>query len=318
MKRLILGKKPLFVLAFCMFFAILLSACGSGNTNSSVQSTVYTPTSSSPSDNNVSVINSTDSNTTSAAKITIDGSTSLQPLVKAASTAFMKNNSNISITVNGGGSSVGLKDVISETVDIGNSDVYSNDVITDETDKDLIDHKVCVVGIAALINSKNKVNNITSNQLIGIFTGKITNWKDVGGDDQKIDIINRTKGSGTRIAFKNNALGGQEEINGTASKDASGDVVTAIKDDVTAISYISLSYVAYDESIKPLNLNGIEPTKGNICSGQYPVWTYEHMYTKGKPSDQVQQFLDFMVSSDMTQQVSDLGYISLSDMKVSK
>ncbi|OIQ56991.1 phosphate-binding protein PstS 1 precursor [Moorella thermoacetica] len=249
--------------------------------------------------------------------ITAAGSTALQPLVDEAAKQYMEKNPGVRIVVNGGGSGNGLSQVFQGAVQIGNSDIFAEE--KDGIDaSQLVDHKVAVVGMAAVVNPEVKVDNLTQQQLIDIFTGKITNWKDVGGPDQKINIVNRPKGSGTRATFKKYALNGAEEAQGIAmEQDASGTVRKTIAETPGAIGYLALSYI--DSSVRPLKIDGVEPTAANIVDNKYKVWAYEHMYTKGQPTGEVKKFLDFIMSDDVQKNlVTKMGYIPVTDMKVER
>ncbi len=249
--------------------------------------------------------------------ITAAGSTALQPLVDEAAKQYMEKNPGARIVVNGGGSGNGLSQVFQGAVQIGNSDIFAEE--KDGIDaSQLVDHKVAVVGMAVIVNPDVKVDNLTQQQLIDIFTGKITNWKDVGGPDQKINIVNRPKGSGTRATFKKYALNGAEEAQGIAmEQDASGTVRKTIAETPGAIGYLALSYI--DSSVRPLKIDGVEPTAANIVDNKYKVWAYEHMYTKGQPTGEVKKFLDFIMSDDVQKNlVTKMGYIPVTDMKVER
>ncbi|APC07560.1 phosphate ABC transporter substrate-binding protein PstS family protein [Neomoorella thermoacetica] len=249
--------------------------------------------------------------------ITAAGSTALQPLVDEAAKQYMEKNPGVRIVVNGGGSGNGLSQVFQGAVQIGNSDIFAEE--KDGIDaSQLVDHKVAVVGMAAVVNPDVKVDNLTQQQLIDIFTGKITNWKDVGGPDQKINIVNRPKGSGTRATFKKYALNGAEEAQGIAmEQDASGTVRKTIAETPGAIGYLALSYI--DSSVRPLKIDGVEPTAANIVNNKYKVWAYEHMYTKGQPTGEVKKFLDFIMSDEVQKNlVTKMGYIPVTDMKVER
>ncbi|HHW03992.1 MAG TPA: phosphate ABC transporter substrate-binding protein [Thermoanaerobacterales bacterium] len=249
--------------------------------------------------------------------ITAAGSSALLPLVEEAASQFMSNNPNAKINVQAGGSGTGLKLVSEGSVDIGNSDIFAEEKLDADRAKELVDHKVCVVGFAIVVNPDVNVDNLTKQQLIDIFTGKITNWKEVGGNDQKVVILNRPTSSGTRATFKKYALDGKEEAQGIAlTEESSGAIKKAIADTPGSISYLALSYV--DGSVKALKLDDVEPTVENITTGKYPIWSYEHMYTKGEPTGLTKAFLDYMMSDEVKPLIKELGYIPTSDMKVSK
>lgn len=259
--------------------------------------------------------NSTTTTDNLSGKITIAGSTALQPLAEQAAKMFMEKYPNVVITVQGGGSGTGLTQVVQGAIDIGNSDIFAEEKLDAEAAKSLVDHKVAVVGFAVVVNKDVTVDNLTQQQLIDIFTGKITNWKDVGGPDMKIVIINRPASSGTRATFKKVVLKGQEEAQGFAlTEDSSGAVKKAVADTKGAISYLALSYV--DDTVKALKYEGVEPTAQNIIDGKYPIWSYEHMYTKGEPTGVAKAFLDFMMSDEVQKElVPKVGFIPVSEMK---
>jgi phosphate transport system substrate-binding protein len=249
--------------------------------------------------------------------ITAAGSSALLPLVEEAASQFMSKNPNARINVQAGGSGTGLKLVSEGSVDIGNSDIFAEEKLDADKAKELVDHKVCVVGFATVVNPDVNVDNLTKQQLIDIFTGKITNWKEVGGNDQKVVILNRPTSSGTRATFKKYALDGKEEAQGIAlTEESSGAIKKAIADTPGSISYLALSYV--DGSVKALKLDGVEPTVENITTGKYPIWSYEHMYTKGEPTGLTKAFLEYMMSDEVKPLIKELGYIPNSDMKVSR
>ncbi|BAF59853.1 MAG: phosphate ABC transporter substrate-binding protein [Pelotomaculum sp.] len=245
--------------------------------------------------------------------ITAVGSTAMQPLVEQAANQFMAKHPNVKIVVQGGGSGTGLTQVAQGAADIGNSDIFAEE--KDGIDaSQLVDHQICVVGMAAVVNPAVNIDNLTRQQLVDIFTGKITNWKDVGGPDQKVVLVNRPKASGTRATFKKYALGGAEEAAGI-EEDSSGTVRKIVKETPGAIGYLALSYL--DGSVKAIKLDGVEPSKENITSGKYPVWAYQHSYTKGKPSGALEAFLNYIMTDEVQKSIiPQLGYIPVTEMKV--
>jgi len=242
------------------------------------------------------------------------GSTALLPLVEEAGKQFMSNHKKVLLTVQGGGSGTGLSQVASGAAHIGNSDIFAEEKAGIDPEK-LVDFKVCVVGTAIVINPGVTVDNLTKKQLIDIFTGEITNWKEVGGPDQNIVVINRAKGSGTRATFKKCALGGNEEAVGGMEMDSSGQVKKTVNETPGAISYLSMSYV--DNTVKSVSLDGAGATMENICNGAYPIWAYEHMYTLGEPDRHVRAFLEYVLSDEVQSDlVLELGYIPITKMNV--
>ncbi|MBS1007649.1 phosphate ABC transporter substrate-binding protein PstS family protein [Leuconostoc suionicum] len=247
--------------------------------------------------------------------ITAVGSTALQPLVEAAGEEYAKDNLGTFINVQGGGTGTGLSQVSQGAVDIGNSDVFAEEKEGIEAKK-LTDHQVAVVGIAPLLNKNNGVKNLTTKQLTAVFTGKVTNWKEVGGNNQKIVIINRAAGSGTRATFEKWGLKGAQSIE-AQEQDSSGMVRSIVATTPGAISYAAFGYV--DDTVVAGSVDGVKPTKQNVVSGKYAIWSYEHVYTKGKPTKPVAKFLKYLTSKKIQSTlVPKLGYISIHDMKISR
>ncbi|MFT8570572.1 MAG: phosphate ABC transporter substrate-binding protein PstS family protein [Leuconostoc pseudomesenteroides] len=251
----------------------------------------------------------------SGTSITAVGSTALQPLVEAAGEEYAKENLGTFINVQGGGTGTGLSQVSQGAVDLGNSDVFAEEKEGIKASR-LVDHQVAVVGIAPLLNKDNGVKNLSTAQLKAIFTGKITNWQEVGGKNLDIVIINRATGSGTRATFEKWALDGAESIS-AQEQDSSGMVRSIVATTPGAISYAAFGYI--DSSVVAASVNGIKPNNQNVATGKYAIWSYEHVYTKGKPDAQVSKFLKYLTSTKIQSTlVPKLGYISIHDMKISR
>ncbi|BCG59217.1 phosphate ABC transporter substrate-binding protein PstS family protein [Paenibacillus sp. URB8-2] len=300
------------VMALALTGVLALSACGNNGGNNTANG------------GNAGASNAptqTNSGAELSGSILASGSTALQPLVEQVAEKFMEQHAGLDIQVQGGGSGTGLTQVAEKQVDIGNSDVFAEEKLKDadaEKAKALVDHQVAVVAITAVSNPAVGVDSLTKQQLVDIFTGKITNWKEVGGADQKIQIINRPASSGTRATFEKFALGTKtEDLPGSIQEDSSGTVKKIIGETPGAIGYLALSYL--DESVQTLKYDSVDPSVDNVISGKYPVWAYEHMYTNGEPNETVKAFLDYFLTDEVQNgDVTELGYIPASKMQVSR
>ena len=271
--------------------------------------------------------NAADTNTESSdsslsGTITAAGSSALKPLADDAADSFLNDHPDVSITIDAGGSGEGLKQVSEGTVDIGNSDVAAEDKLDETAAKELVDHQVCVVTMAPIVNkdvAEAGVKSLTKEQLISIFTGKTTNWKDVGGPDEDIVLVTRPESSGTRATFQKYALDGNEEASNTSMEtDDSGVLLTNVKSTNGAIGYVALSYLTGDAGVETVAIDDVEPTLENTYSGKYPVWTFEHMYTKGEPNEVTKAFLDYITGDEYGDQMEKLGYGVASKMTVTE
>lgn len=244
--------------------------------------------------------------------ITAAGSSALKPLVDEASQKFIEKNPNVSITVDAGGSGEGLKQVSEGTVTIGNSDVSAEEKLDADQAKELVDHQVCVVTMAPIVNkdvTEAGVKDLSTDQLIGIFTGQITNWKDVGGPDEDILLVTRPSSSGTRATFEKYALNGNAEAeNKSMETDDSGVLLKNVSDTKGAIGYVALSYLVDNKDVDAVSIDGVAPTLENTYNGTYKVWTMEHMYTKGKGSKADKAFIKYIMSDDFAKTCEKLGY----------
>lgn len=253
--------------------------------------------------------------------ISVSGSSALLPLAQDAADKFKEKYPNVSITLNAGGSGTGLKQVSDGSVDIGNSDVEAESKLEKEQAEELVDHKVCVVTMAPIINKElaEDVKDLTKEQLIDIFTGETTNWSEVGGPDEEILLVTRPQTSGTRALFKEFALDNNEEVSGSALEtDDSGTLLQSVADNKGAIGYVALSYLVNNDTVSTVSIDGVEPTMENTYSGEYPVWGYEHMYTKGEAEGAVKAYIDYITSEEYAEHMEAQGYCVTAKMEVTR
>ncbi|MCW0927251.1 phosphate ABC transporter substrate-binding protein PstS family protein [Weissella sp. LMG 11983] len=258
-----------------------------------------------------------DANAAKKKQVLAVGSTALQPLASQAAEMYGEKHPGVSVVVQGGGSGAGLSQVGKGGVTIGNSDIFASQ--KDGVDaKKLTDHKVAVVGITPVVNKDVPVKSLTKAELRDIFTGKITNWKDVGGKDEDIVLVNRAQGSGTRFTFEHDVLDG-ESAKTSQEQDDNGAVQKIVSTTPGAISYLAFSYTTGPNAkgIKTVAIDNVKPTDKNVASNKWQIWAYEHMYTTKKTDKNTKSYIKF-VQSAMKSTIKKLGYIPVSDMKVTK
>ncbi|WP_321422441.1 phosphate ABC transporter substrate-binding protein [uncultured Methanobacterium sp.] len=226
-------------------------------------------------------------------KITIVGSTSVQPVAEKLATEYMKTNPNVKITVQGGGSAVGIKSAQDGTASIGTS---SKSLSANES-TGLTQYEIGKDGIAIIVNNNNALNGLTLDQVKGIFNGSITNWNQVGGSDAQINVIVREDGSGTRDAVQDMVLG--KLSNGTkvafvksAIVQSSTEAVQqAVAQDPNAVGFISFASV---NNTKALQINNVAPSEATILDGTYKIQRPFLFLVKGDPKGAVKSFIDWV------------------------
>jgi phosphate transport system substrate-binding protein len=254
--------------------------------------------------------------------ITVSGSSALLPLMEKTIEKFNEKNPDAQISAQAGGSGTGLTQVSDGTVDIGNSDVFAEEKLDAAKAKELVDHKVVAQGFGVVVSKSLGLDNLTSAQIKDIFSGKVTNWKQVGGPDKEILLVHRTAGSGTRATFEKTVLGGDKSAENDSlgvTQDSNGAVLSTMKENDGAISYLGLAYMSTQEAKDALTLaklDGVPADKEHITDGSYKFWSWGHMYTKGDATGLEKSFIEYVTSEDNSASVKDLGFISGSEMKV--
>lgn len=225
----------------------------------------------------------------------IGGSTTVLPLAQAAAEEYMPKNQNVKVEVQGTGSSEGIKGVMDGTLDIGNS---SRELKPEETG--LVDHKVAIDVLALVVNPTNKVSDLTEQQVKDILTGKITNWKDVGGADQKIQVVGRDEASGTRDYVQKDIIGKDTKFVADAlAMPGTGQLKAAVAQTKGGFGYMSVGQV--DETVKVLKIQGVKPTPTTVESDKYPYHRFLSMFTKGEAKGLAKSFIDFVLSKEFQQ-----------------
>ena len=246
-----------------------------------------------------------DNGTTTGGTVSTDGSTSMEKVIGALGESFMEANSGTTFTYNPTGSGSGIQAVSEGRCDIGLSSRALKD---DEKASGLKETTLALDGIAIIINPQNPVQDLTLEQIAKIYTGEITNWKDVGGEDAEIVRIGREAGSGTRDGFESitdtkDACQYRQELTST------GDVITTVSQNPNAIGYASLA--AIKDSVKALTVNGVAPTEATVKDGTYLVQRPFILVTKegAALSETAQKFFDFSTSADAASIISAAGAV---------
>jgi len=238
-------------------------------------------------------------------RIEIAGSTSVQPVAEKLAQRYMEINPDVRINVQGGGSSVGVKSAADGTADIGTS---SRELKDDEKNQDLKTFQIGKDGVVIAINKDNTVEDLTSDQIKDIFSGKITNWKDVGGPDATINVIVREEGSGTRDAFEELVMGKETKVKSDAIVQRSTEAVKqTVAQDPNAIGYISLAHMSDD--VKALKVDGVAPSQETVKDGSYKISRPFLFVTKGEPTGIVKAFIDWVLGPEGQKVVADEGIV---------
>ncbi len=245
-------------------------------------------------------------NTELKGTITLAGSTSMEKLCEAMSESFMEVYPNVTVTVQYTGSGAGLESLAAGSVDIGDSSRALKD---GEKETGAVENIVAIDGIAVITDKDNTVKDITSEQLAKIYTGEITNWKDLGGEDEAIVVIGRESGSGTRGAFEE-LLEIEDKCKYAQELDSTGGVLAKVAATPGAIGYVSLDVV--DDSVSAVSLDSVEPTEENIVAGKYSLSRPFVMATMGEISEQnelVQTWFNFIESEAGQNVITAIGLI---------
>lgn len=239
--------------------------------------------------------------------IRISGGTAHIPVMKEAAARIMGSHPGIHISIAGGGSGVGIKQVGEGLVDIGNSGRSPSD--TEVSKYGLKMFKWAIDGVGVVVNPKNPVQSLTTAQLKDVFAGKISNWQQLGGGDKGINLYTRDEASGTRAVFWKKALG-KGDITPTANVvPSNGAMKTAVANDPFGIGFVSVGHI--DATVAPVALDGVSPTLDTVRQGTYKVARGLYSNTKGSPTGLVRKFIDYLLSSEGQQIAADKGFIGV-------
>ena len=294
-------KKKLLALLMSLTMTAALIGCGSADQTASAETAETTEATEETTEDTVEDTASGEAEATEEAPaaelsgtISLAGSTSMEKLCEAMSESFMETYPGVTVTVEYTGSGAGLESLASGSVDIGNSSRHLKD---EEVAGGAVENVVAIDGIAVIVDPANSVSDIPADKLAAIYKGEITNWSELGGDDEAIVVIGRESGSGTRDAFEE-LLEVKDACKYAQELDSTGGVKAKVAATPGAIGYVSLDVV--DESIKAVSIDSVEPTEANIIAGDYLLSRPFVMATNGEISaqnDLVKGWFDY-ISSD--------------------
>lgn len=294
-------KKKLLALLMSLTMTAALIGCGSADQTASAETAETTEATEETTEDTVEDTASSEAEATEAAPaadlsgtISLAGSTSMEKLCEAMSESFMETYPEVTVTVEYTGSGAGLESLASGSVDIGNSSRHLKD---EEVAGGAVENVVAIDGIAVIVDPANSVSDIPADKLAAIYKGEITNWSELGGNDEAIVVIGRESGSGTRDAFEE-LLEVKDACKYAQELDSTGGVKAKVAATPGAIGYVSLDVV--DESIKAVAIDSVEPTEANIIAGDYLLSRPFVMATNGEISaqnDLVKGWFDY-ISSD--------------------
>lgn len=242
--------------------------------------------------------------------ITIRGSTTVLPIAQSAAEVFMDRHRDVDISVQGGGSGVGIASIIEGTTDIATSSraIKENELKTARSNGvNLKAHTVAMDGIAVIVHPSNPVKEISKEQLRSIYAGTIANWSEVGGKKEKIVVVSRDVASGTFEAFNELALDNKRVRPGALMQASNQAVAATVGITAGAVGYVGLGYLS--PKVKALSVGGVMPTKETVLSGEYALARPLYMYTRGEPRGVVREFIDFVLSAEGQKLVAELGFV---------
>ncbi len=242
-------------------------------------------------------------------KITVKGSDTMVILAQRWAERYMSKNSGVAIQVTGGGSGTGISALINGTTDICNASrpMKSSEIkkLKERFGSMGVEIPCAKDGLSIYVSESNPVKDLTVQQIRDIYTSRITNWKDVGGNDAKIVLYSRENNSGTYVYFKDNVLKGADYAPSCQNLPGTAAVVNAVSKDKNGIGY---GGAAYGKGIREVKVNGYAPTKENVMNGKYPITRYLYMYLRNKPTGEMKKYIDWILSSEGQSVVSEVGY----------
>lgn len=244
--------------------------------------------------------------------LTIQGSSTVLPIAQRAAEAYMEKNPDVNISVRGGGSGNGVAALIDGATDIANTSRFlKNKEVSAAVANGIypVPHRVAMDGIAVVINSSNPVEDLSLEKIKAIYTGQITNWKELGGKDQEIVVVSRDSSSGTFEVFEELVLDGEKVVASALLQASNGAVAGVVSETRGGIGYLGLGYLS--PSLKAVKVNGVTPTNATVASGQFPIARPLFMFTNGWPKGLTADFINFILSVEGQKLAEEQGYVPL-------
>lgn len=242
-----------------------------------------------------------------AGELKISGGTAHIEIMKSVAEILMKENPELHVSISGGGSGLGVKQVGEGLVDIGNSGRDLKE--TEVSEFGLIPHKIAIDGIAVVVHPSSAIQGLTFTQIQDVFSGKIANWNEIGGADKPINIYTREAKSGTRKTFEKLAMGKAKISDGGNFVKSNGNMKVLVGGDEAGIGYMSAGYL--DDTVKPVAVESVTPSLENIQNGSYKIQRYLYSVTKGQAKGIAKLFLDKVLSIEGQNIVSQKGFIKV-------
>lgn len=244
--------------------------------------------------------------------LTVQGSSTVLPIAQRTAEVYMQQNADVNISVRGGGSGNGIAALIDGSTDIADASRFIKDKeVKAAFEKGIypVPHKVAMDGIAVVVHPSNPVSNLTTDQIKQIYTGKVTNWKEFGGEDEEVVIISRDSSSGTFETFEELVLDGERVVASALLQATNGAVASVVTETEGAIGYVGLGYL--DDTIKAVKVNGVMPSSSTVANGKYPVARPLFMFTNGWPEGLTADFINFVLSPEGQKIAEEQGYVAL-------
>ena len=302
------SKMILAAVGTAVMAAGMLAGCGSSSKETTAAQTTTAADSKAADTTEAKKEEKTEAAADLSGTISMVGSTSMEKFANALSETFMEKYPKVTVTAEFVGSGAGVEAAANGTADIGNA---SRNLKDEEKAKGIAENIVAIDGIAVVVDPSNTVEDLTKDQLAGIYDGTVTNWKDVGGNDAPIVVVGRESGSGTRTAFEE-LLELEDKCKYANELDSTGAVMAKVASTAGAVGYVSSDVL--DDTVKAVKLEGAEPTEENIKAGTYFLSRPFVMATKGEISEQndlVKALFDFIYSEEGAELVKSVGLISV-------